>query len=186
MPVPVDAFEEPVRGILTRYATHLLPLTRTANCTSEDAAAIRQAGASALFPAARAPKAALSGLLLLLGCWDESHQVSQDIPSSDGSYWHGIAHRIEPDASNAKYWFGQVGPHPIFPKLRDAAAEILQRGDVPDWNLEPAWNPFLFIEWCDQARRAPGARKECAALEIQRAEWDLLFESCALPRNRNT
>lgn len=47
--------------------------------------------------------------------------------------------------------------------------------------LKGGWYPFQFIEWCDQARRAPGSERESAALEIQRAEWDLLFEWCALP-----
>jgi hypothetical protein len=180
MALDIDAFQEPVRGILSSYADHLLPLTRSGKCNSEDSARLRQTEASSLFPAARAPEAALSGLLLLLDCWDDSHQVSQDIPSADGSYWHGLAHRTEPDSANAGYWFGQVGPHPVFPKLREAAVEILQRSNVPDWKLKPAWDPFLFIEWCDQARRAPGSAKQRAALEIQRAEWDLLFNWCAL------
>jgi hypothetical protein len=48
------------------------------------------------------------------------------------------------------------------------------------WVLKTAWDPFLFIEWCDEARQAPGSDKEQAALKIQRAEWDLPFEWCAI------
>ncbi len=141
--------------------------------------AILSSSPSVLFPGARAPEAAVSGLLLLLGCWNESHELSQDIASREGSYWHALAHRIEPDASNSAYWFRRVGEHPIFPDLHRQASEILQRRDAP-WKLKPAWDPILFIEWCDEARQASGSEKEQAALEIQRAEWDLLFEWCAV------
>ena len=40
---------------------------------------------------------------------DESHTLSQDIFSADGSFLHGIMHRREPDYSNAKYWFNRAG-----------------------------------------------------------------------------
>jgi hypothetical protein len=117
--------------------------------------------------------------LLLVGCWDESHELSQGIESCEGSYWHAIAHRIEPDSSNAGYWFRRVGEHPTFAELHRRASEILERRHAP-WELKPAWDPFLFIKWCDEARQAPGSDKEQAALKIQRAEWDLLFEWCAV------
>src|SRR5579863_5978496 len=122
MPLDIQVFMEPVREILRRHAPQVLPLTRTDACNSEDAAKLKQFGPQALFPGARAPEAATSGLLLLLGCWRESHELSQDISSPEGSYWHAIAHRIEPDASNSGYWFRQVGQHAIFPALHRSAA----------------------------------------------------------------
>lgn len=178
MALRLDAFPDIVRGILEKYSLEKLPLTRSGNCDRETSAALQASGASALLPQARAPEAAVSGLLLLAGCWEDSHNVSQDIASQDGSYWHGLAHRIEPDSANAGYWFRQVGDHPIFPKLNQRASEILARHTTP-WALKAAWDPFLFIRWCDEARQAPGTEIESAALEIQRAEWELLFEWCA-------
>jgi len=166
--------------MLEKYSTRVLPLTRSGNCTSHEAADIRRSWASGLSPGARAPEAAIAGLLLLAGCWEESHEVSQDIASQEGSYWHAIAHRIEPDAGNAGYWFRQVGAHPIFPELQREALEILTRTH-PKWELKRAWDPFEFIDRCEEARRAPGSELERAVLAIQRAEWDLLFEWCALP-----
>jgi hypothetical protein len=179
MPVKLDAFTETVRDLIRKYSSHMLPLTRTEKCDRDDVADIQSMSPSLLFPGGRAPEAAVSGLLLLAGCWDESHEVSQDIPSREGSYWHGIAHRIEPDSSNAGYWFRRVGEHPIFPELRRRASGILEHRRVP-WALKAAWDPFLFIEWCEQARQAPGTENERIALEIQRQEWELLFEWCAL------
>jgi hypothetical protein len=177
--IKLDTFRDPVRGVLRKYSAHVLPLSRTGSCDQDAAAAIQSVSAPVLFPWARAAEAALSGLFLLVGCWDESHELSQGISASEGSYWHAIAHRVEPDASNSAYWFRRVGEHPIFAQLHEVASGILERRDV-GWRLKSAWDPFLFIEWCDEARRAAGTDKDQVALKIQRAEWDLLFEWCAV------
>jgi hypothetical protein len=47
-------------------------------------------------------RACLAGLWLYHDFLDESHTISQEIGSTTGSYWHGIMHRREPDASNAE------------------------------------------------------------------------------------
>jgi len=131
-----------------------------------------------LFPSSRAPEAALAGLWLYFSCLDESHTLSQDVKSTDGSFWHGIMHRQEPDAGNAGYWFRRVGQHPVFPALRDEAQRIAAAGAFA---VGAAWDPFYMIEACEKARREPGSEFERTMLEIQRAEWQLLFDYCARP-----
>ncbi len=156
-----------------------LPLFQSAMRPDVEAcAAIRSQGPALLFPDARDRQAALAGLLLRVGCWADSHQVSQDIHSAEGSYWHGIAHRIEPDLSNAAYWFRQVGNHPIFSELHAAAANTLNDKGPKHWRLKSAWDPFLFIRWCEEAVQA-GGQAEAAAEQVQMAEWRLLFGWCA-------
>ena len=150
----------------------LMPLATSGAVSGQARGMIREAGAKQLFPRSRAPEAALAGLYLYFDCWTEAHETAQDIATPEGSYWHAIVHRQEPDAWNSGYWFRQVGAHAIFPALRDVAAEI-------GLALGAKWNPQAFIELCERARQSPGSDLERQAQEVQRAEWQLLFDYCA-------
>jgi hypothetical protein len=150
----------------------LMPLARVGSGSDEARTMIRQAGARQLFPRSRVPEAGVAGLFLYFDCWQEAHEAAQDISTPEGSYWHAIVHRQEPDAGNAGYWFRQVGSHAIFPALRDAAAGT-------GLDVGPAWKPEEFIELCERALQSPGSELERQALQVQRAEWQLLFDYCA-------
>lgn len=103
----------------------------------------------------------LSAVWLLHNFLDQSHTFSQSIPTSEGSFWHGVMHRREGDFSNAKYWFRRVGDHPVYEEL---AARF---GD---------WDPFDFVDRCQSALRTGRELDEC--LEAQQAEWEALFDWC--------
>ena len=115
-------------------------------------------------------ESARAGLYLLAGFWDQAHEVAQSIETPDGSYWHAIVHRQEPDAGNSSYWFRRVGQHPIFPALAERAAAI-------DPAFSDRWDPYAFIDYCERAARQPG-ELERRAIAIQQAEWELLFDWC--------
>lgn len=177
MALQLSSFSESVRSILASAVALPLPLVRNApgqDCKSQQ---LSVTPAQQLFPSAQYPKEALSGLLLRLNCWEESHQLSQDLETVEGSYWHGIAHRMEPDYPNAGYWFRRVGKHPIFPRLHVAASDILASERL-GWRLKEAWDPFLFNGWCEEASQAPGSSAERVATLIQNIEWELLFTWC--------
>jgi hypothetical protein len=116
------------------------------------------------------PEAARAGLYCYFDFFDDAHEVAQALPSAEGSFWHAILHRREPDSGNAGYWFRRVGSHPIFKLLAGEAHAIAPQ------HFSGAWDPFEFIEFCERARQQPGSESERAALEIQRAEWQLLFD----------
>lgn len=178
-----QAYGEEVAEILALDGNgdRLMPLVG-GRCSSEEARQrLRRRAARDWFPHARAPEASLSGLYLYFSCLDEAHEVAQGIPTAEGSYWHGIMHRQEPDPGNSSYWFRRVGRHPIFDELARASAEIAQRYPQQMFSLGKDWDPFAFIELCETARRNPGSPLEALALEIQRAEWQLLFDYCARP-----
>jgi hypothetical protein len=159
-----------VAAILALDGDGLRPMPlASAPCPAGVRERLRAAAPARLFPGARAPEAALSGLYVYFSDFEEAHALAQDIATAEGSYWHAIAHRLEPDAGNAAYWFGQVGAHPIFPALARAAGSGV------------AWDPFAFIELCEQARRQPGSELETRARAVQLVEWQLLFDYCARP-----
>jgi hypothetical protein len=127
-----------------------------------------------------------AGLLQIHDFWDASHDAAQradDLGERDFSaYWHGIAHRREPDAGNAAYWFRRVGKHAVFKTLAIAARTLLdQEGDAQLGDrLIPGgvWNPMVMIELCTQAQS--GTREEIVARKLQRLEmWLLLEATCA-------
>jgi hypothetical protein len=154
----------------------LMPLA-LGRCSS--AAALEKLRARAprqWFPSVRAAEAATAGLYLYFSCLDEAHEIAQGVDSAEGSFWHGIMHRQEPDPGNAGYWFRRVGKHAIFPALSARAGEIGARFGLTVAN---PWDPFAFIDLCEAARRKPGSDLEQAALEMQRAEWQALFDYCA-------
>jgi hypothetical protein len=80
-------------------------------------------------PVASADDAALvkAALYLRQGYLDECHRLCQAVPSPNGSYWHGIMHRHERDLGNSRYWYRQVGAHPVLEAVggypRDKATE---------------------------------------------------------------
>ena len=97
-----------------------------------------------------------SGLWLLAGDIHRSHDISQDLPSAEGSFLHGIMHRREGDFGNSKYWFRKVGKHPLFQQIADETGAIYN-------------DPFDFVDHCS----AGESRSQCE--EAQWIEWQLLM-----------
>jgi hypothetical protein len=125
-----------------------------------------------LFPEARFPDGAMAGLYVHFSCFDEAHRIAQDLKTKEGSFWHGILHRQEPDAANAAYWFRQVGKHPVFPALAREAR-------LAGYDAGTEWDPFLYIDYCEGARLRSGSEEERLANRVRQIEWQLLFDYCA-------
>jgi hypothetical protein len=140
---------------------------------------------AAVFPEAGEPMllALAAGLLLIHDFWDKSHAAAQRADDMGerafSAYWHGIAHRREPDAGNAAYWFRRVGRHPVFTPLAEEARPVLkEHGDagLSDRLIaHGAWNPFAMIDLCTEARS--GTAAETVARRLQRIEMWLLLEA---------
>ena len=137
--------------------------------------------------------ACLAGLWLRHDFLDESHAISQDLDTVEGSYWHALMHRRKLDYSNAKYWFRSVGTHDIFDDLHHQAAAItFDKAPEPSWKTrlfnrlpkgceflvtQEAWGPLAFVDFCKSAANGePWMGMLCR--RIQRCEWELLFHYC--------
>jgi len=164
---------------LAENGERLMPLAEGTCCSAEARQRIQGSKQEDLFPSARAPRAALAGLYVYFSCRDEAHEIAQSDSSADGSYWHAIVHRQEPDAGNASYWFHRVGQHPVYPALAECARSVAAAHPGASLDFSRTWNADAFVAVCERARRQTGSALERAALEIQRVEWQLLFDYCA-------
>jgi hypothetical protein len=94
-----------------------------------------------------------------------SHEIAQ---SQEGvatfDYIHAIVHRREGDFSNSKYWFRQVGGHPLW-------AEI--------YGPDPG-APARFVDRCKEAGKGPSSELEQTQIRELSALLEHLSRSAAL------
>ena len=124
--------------------------------------------------------ACMAGLWLYHDFLDESHSISQDLHTIEGSYWHAIMHRREPDHDNARYWFHRVGRHDAFYTIARAATPYLvQHGETRlSAQLLPngLWNPFAFIDACAElGRKTPESPSSTVVQHLQRIELESII-----------
>ena len=142
-------------------------------------------------------EALCAALWLLHDYLDESHRISQSLDTLEGSYWHGIMHRREPDFGNAHYWMRRVPTHPTHPSLLIAGQQLLSEAAPENGNRggsgaaaddaalrparellrRPTWSSAAFVDLCESALGGP-APLESLTRRIQQAEWRLLFDYC--------
>ncbi|TXK86056.1 hypothetical protein [Paenibacillus sp. N3.4] len=132
-----------------------------------------------------------AGLHLLNESLDKSHAISQEITNATGSYWHALMHRMEGDYSNAKYWFNDVGHHPIYSNLIPCVRNYLTVKDLVELDNEalrnklevlitsPGWNPYVFIDAIElQVSLVQNPIVDNWLRHIQRYEMQLLLQYC--------
>ena len=151
--------------ILTAVADSAIPGLAAGPQDSRLAATIRQSSTHGWKDVAGSARSLCeSGLWLLAGDLDRSHEISQADHSAEGSFWHAIMHRREGDFGNSKYWFRRVGEHPLFDQLSE-----LTQGEYDD--------PFEFVDVCSEAVQQGGdAEQRCKA--AQWTEWQALMVHC--------
>ena len=138
-----------------------------------------------LFSEHESPPAAENLIRSVIYLWhdhlDQSHRISQDIESRDGSLVHGIMHRREPDYGNAKYWFRRVGPHPSFIALSLRAGELFEHREESDLQsrLVPnkMWDPFAFVDAVEDVASGQFPSKVELLEQIQKLEFECLLEN---------
>ena len=123
----------------------------------------------------------LSGLWLWHDYLDESHNVSQQIETPSGSFWHAILHRREGDFGNAKYWYAKCRGHPILPTLASLANDIVAEAPADKallkLTLRP-WDGAAYVDLVQQVHESPSDPRYTIAIALQQMEWRTLFDHC--------
>ena len=119
--------------------------------------------------------AALALALLWHDHFDDAHQLCQAHEGhADCDYVHAVLHRREGDFANAKYWFAEVGAHPLDLPLAQAA-QMLGRADLLD---RGRWRPAAMVDAC--ALALGGDQVACSSLmQLQAVEFQALSEHLA-------
>ncbi|PYI55818.1 hypothetical protein [Paenibacillus flagellatus] len=126
--------------------------------------------------------AVVAGLYLWNDSLDASHDVSQDVHTATGSFWHGIMHRMEGDYGNAKYWFARTGSHPVFGELYAAAKRLLEspngldtvpagrgRADLESLLRSGSWDAYRFVDAVE--RQVSRERDESTVAVLEQIQW---------------
>ena len=165
-------------------------LTQVPSASPRLVAALEPRSLAGLFPSAKKATvlALAAGLLQIHDEWGRSHEAAQEADdlgeTASSAFWHGIAHRREPDPGNASYWFRRVGrSHPAFAPLAIAARPLLDAftDPAPAASLiaGSAWNPSALIDLCTRSR--PGTPAATLARKLQRLEMIELMEVTISP-----
>jgi hypothetical protein len=180
-----DAYGPAARELITKALAEKRPSSLPFGSPAEDARAALQAMTDQTVSPnrrVRMPHDAeclRSALWLLFDFEKESHELSQNIPTPSGSYWHGILHRREPDPSNAKYWMVRIGEHPICPELLADAQELAAAAGpsgaalLSQLQKMVKWDAAWFVDRCNSG---PDPATTKVLLGIQQREWLLLFD----------
>ena len=127
-------------------------------------------------------RAMMAGLWLWHDWLDLSHEISQQLHFSTGSFWHAIMHRREGDFSNSKYWYARCENHPILPAISQQAGSILNPQPASKALLRlnvSGWNPNVFVDLVQKVHTDPTDPLHEVAISLQQLEWRLLFDHCA-------
>jgi hypothetical protein len=129
-----------------------------------------------------AANAMLAGLWLWHDGLEESHTISQGLHSATGSFWHAIMHRREGDFSNSKYWYARCQGHPALAVLANQAGSIVNSQPADNALLRivaSGWNPLAFVDLVESVYQKPESSLHRVAVDLQRLEWNVLFQVCS-------
>ena len=114
-----------------------------------------------------------AGLLMAQDYIWEAHEIVQDYPVMESSWWHAFMHRMEGDYSNADYWYRRVGQPSLYVDLQRVVKGTCAAAELS--SLQADWDPFLFNNLIPKY-----IKTSCkSSLEqIHRKEWEILFAAC--------
>ena len=111
-----------------------------------------------------------AGLFYYHNALDDSHKQAARDEGDPAAYWHGMVHRREGDFENARYWMRRAGEQPVFQEMHSRASDA-----APHMGRQGHWDPFLFINLCEQYKYGETDYKKEIA-HLQRVEFEVMFD----------
>lgn len=116
----------------------------------------------------------LAGLMFAQDYIWEGHEIVQDYPDLEASWWHAFMHRMEGDYGNASYWYRRVGDPVEYSEFYKLLSELSLEGEVCVIQDSSVWDPFEFNGLIDRYR----ASSESALMQVHLLEFKYLFGLC--------
>ncbi|MCM8526905.1 MAG: hypothetical protein NE327_10335, partial [Lentisphaeraceae bacterium] len=89
-------------------------------------------------------KLCLAGLMFAQDYIWEGHEIVQDYPDLEASWWHAYMHRMEGDYGNSAYWYRRVGTPSAYTDFFELVKELPLDTKVSPIQEETSWDPFEF------------------------------------------
>jgi hypothetical protein len=125
-----------------------------------------------------------ASLWLRVGIIEPAHEIVQDDSTQNGSYLHGVVHRLEGDYWNAKYWFRHAKDKPWMQLLSNAVVQRVAQDGLLDIATElkvihqGMFLPTEFVSAHEHlsASSRSSKEREDAVGRIAYLEWECLCE----------
>ena len=74
----------------------------------------------------------------------EGHEIVQDYPELEASWWHAYMHRMEGDYGNSAYWYRRVGEPALYSDFFESVKSLGLDSEVSSIQDSNKWDPFEF------------------------------------------
>lgn len=113
-----------------------------------------------------------AGLWLYVDELDRSHDISQQIQTPTGSFWHAIMHRREGEFANSRHWYRRTGKHPAMNRITIAGGSAGAGTTIGEYGASS------FVDRVERAQEREANADLPELVAMQRREWRALFEWC--------
>ena len=104
----------------------------------------------------------------------EGHEIVQDYPELEASWWHAFMHRMEGDYGNSAYWYRRVGEPAEYVGFFEAVKKLELDSGISSIQDASSWDPFVFNGLIDRYRNT----SEESLKKVHELEFNFLFGLC--------